>query len=134
MIADVAVMLATIAFAALVAYLIPLLIQWRKTAAEAEQLVTTLNRELPTLISELRATNRSFNEVAEQARDGVEHAAVLLHAVGEVGESVNQVHDLVRGSGSSLLTNAISIFTGLKAAKQVVTERFKEGGHHHGAT
>ena len=134
MIADVAVISAAIAFAALVAYLIPLLVQWRKAAAEAEQLVTTLNRELPTLIRELRATNRSFNDVAEQARDGVEHAAVLLHAVGEVGESVNQVHDLMRGSGTSLLTSAISIFTGLKAAKHAVTERFKEGGHHHGAT
>ena len=134
MIVEVAVVVAVIAFAVLVAYLVPLLIQWRKMGTEAEQLVTTLNRELPTLISELRATNRSFNDVAEQARDGVGHAAVLLHAIGEVGDSVNQVHDLVRGSGSSLLTNAISIFTGLKAARQVVTERFKEGGHHHGGT
>jgi uncharacterized protein YoxC len=134
MIADVAVLVAAIAFAVLVAYLAPLLIQWRRTAAEAEQLVTTLNSELPTLINELRATSRSVNDVVHQARDGVEHAAVLLHAIGEVGDSVNQVHDLVRGSGSSLLANAVSIFTGFKAAKQVVTERLKEGGHYHGGT
>jgi uncharacterized protein YoxC len=131
---EVAAIVAAIAFAVLVAYIVPLLIQWRKTATEAERLVTVLNSELPTLISELRVTSRSFNDVAEQARDGVEHAAVLLHAMGEVGDSVNQVHDLVRGSGSSLLANALSIFTGLKAAKQVVTERFKEGGHHHEGT
>ncbi|HVG01320.1 MAG TPA: DUF948 domain-containing protein [Nitrospira sp.] len=134
MIVDIAAILVAIAFAVLVGYFVPLLTQARKTAAEAEQLAARLNSELPTLISELRVTSRSFNDVAEQARDGVEHAAVLLHAVGEVGDSVNQVHDLVRGSGSSLLANAVSIFTGLKAAKQVVTERFKEGGHDHGAT
>jgi hypothetical protein len=62
----------------------------------------------------------------------VEHAAVLLHAVGEVGESVNQVHSLVRGTGGTLLANVASVVAGLRAAKQVVTERLKEGGHHNG--
>jgi uncharacterized protein YoxC len=132
MIVDVAAILVAIAFAILVGYLVPLLIQIRKTAAEAEQLVTKLNSELPTLVAELRAMSQSLNDVAEQTRDGVEHAAVLLHAMGEVGESVNQVHSLVRGSGSSLLANVASMFAGLKAAKYVVTERFKEGGRHNG--
>ncbi|MCE3223480.1 MAG: uncharacterized protein K0S58_1660 [Nitrospira sp.] len=132
MIVDVAAILVAIAFAILVGYLVPLLIQIRKTAAEAEQLVTKLNSELPTLVAELRAMSQSLNDVAEQARDGVEHAAVLLHAMGEVGESVNQVHSLVLGSGSSLLANVASVFAGLKAAKHVVTERFKEGGRHNG--
>lgn len=125
MIVDVAAVLVAIAFAVLVGYLVPLLIQIRKTAAEAEQLVTKLNSELPTLVVELRAMSQNLNDVAEQARDGVEHAAVLLHAMGDVGESVNQVHSLVRGSGSSLLANVVSMFAGLKAAKHVVTERLK---------
>ncbi len=132
MIVDVAAILVAIAFAVLVGYLVPLLIQIRKTAAEAEELVTKLNSELPTLVTELRAMSQNLNDVAEQARDGVEHAAVLLHAMGDVGDSVNQVHNLVRGSGSSLLANVASVFAGLKAAKHVVTERLKEGGHHNG--
>jgi uncharacterized protein YoxC len=132
MIVDVAAIMVAIAFAVLVGYLVPLLVQMRKTAAEAEQLVTKLNSDLPTLVVELRAMSQSLNDVAEQARDGVEHAAVLLHAMGEVGESVNQVHTLVRGSGSSLLTNVASVFAGLKAAKHAVTKRLKEGGHHNG--
>jgi uncharacterized protein YoxC len=132
MIVDVAAILVAISFAVLVGYLVPLLIQIRKTAAEAEQLVTKLNSELPTLVAELRAMSQSLNDVAEHARDGVEHAAVLLHAMGEVGESVNQIHTLVRGSGGSLLANMAGMFAGLKAAKQVVTQRFKGGGHHNG--
>jgi uncharacterized protein YoxC len=132
MIVDGAAILVAIAFAVLVGYLVPLLIQIRRTAAEAEQLVTKLNSDLPTLITELRAMSQSLHDVAAQARDGVEHAAVLLHAMGEVGESVNQVHSLVRGSGNSLLVNVASMFAGLRAAKHVVKERLKEGGHHNG--
>ena len=132
MIVEVAAILVAIAFAVLVGYLVPLLIQVRKTAAEAEQLVTKMNTDLPVLVTELRAMSQNLNDLPEQARGGVEHAAVLLHAVGEVGESVNQVHSLVRGSGGNLLANVASVVAGLRAAKQVVTERLKEGGHHNG--
>ena len=132
MIVEVAAILVAIAFAVLVGYLVPLLIQVRRTAAEAEQLVTKLNTDLPTLVAELRAMSQNLNDLTDQARGGVEHAAVLLHAVGEVGESVNQVHSLVRGSGGTLLANVASVVAGLRAAKQVVTERLKEGGHHNG--
>ncbi|WHZ20961.1 MAG: hypothetical protein OJF47_000073 [Nitrospira sp.] len=132
MIVDVAAILVAIAFAVLVGYLVPLLVQIRKTVAESEQLFVKMNAELPTLVAELRTMSQNLNDVTEQARGGVEHAAVLLHAVGEVGESVNQVHSLVRGSGSSLLANVASMVAGLRAAKHVVKERFKEGGHHNG--
>ena len=132
MIVEVAAILVAIAFAVLVGYLVPLLIQVRKTVEEAETLVSKLNADLPTLVTELRAMSQNLNDLTEQARGGVEHAAVLLHAVGEVGESVNQVHSLVRGSGGNLLANVASVVAGLRAAKHVVTERFKEGGHHNG--
>lgn len=132
MIVEVAAILVAIAFAVLVGYLVPLLIQVRQTVAEAEQLVTKMNTDLPTLVAELRAMSQNLNDLTAQARGGVEHAAVLLHAVGEVGESVNQVHSLVRGSGGTLLANVASVVAGLRAAKQVVTERLKEGGHHNG--
>ena len=132
MIVEVAAILVAIAFAVLVGYLVPLLIQVRKTVEEAETLVSKLNADLPTLVTELRAMSQNLNDLTEQVRGGVEHAAVLLHAVGEVGESVNQVHSLMRGSGGTLLANVASVVAGLRAAKHVVTERFKEGGHHNG--
>ncbi|HET9960921.1 MAG TPA: DUF948 domain-containing protein [Nitrospiraceae bacterium] len=132
MIVDIAAILVAVAFAVLVGYLVPLLIQVRKTVTETEQLLARMNGELPTLITELRTMSQNLNELAEQARSGVEHAAVLLHAVGEVGESVQQVHGLVRGSGGSLVTNLASMVAGFRAAKQVVKDRMKEGGHHNG--
>lgn len=130
---DIAAILAALAFAILVGYLVPVLIQLRQTVAESERLLATMHAEVPLLISELRVTSRNLNELTQRARDGVEHAAVLLHAVGEVGESVQQVHNVVRGSGGSMLANVASMVAGFKAATQVVRDRLKhEGGPHNG--
>ncbi|MGA6826523.1 DUF948 domain-containing protein [Nitrospira sp. NS4] len=132
-IVEMAAILIAVAFAVLVGYLVPVLIQVRKTVAESEQLLAKMNAEMPPLIADLRAMSQNLNDLADQARGGVEHAAVLLHAVGEVGESVQYVHDVVRGSGGTLLTNVASMVAGFKAASQVVRERWREeGGHHNG--
>ena len=130
---EMAVILVAVAFAVLVGYFVPMLIQVRKTVAESEQLLAKMNTDLPPLIGELRAMSHRVNDLTEQARMGVEHAAVLLHAVGEVGESVQQVHNVVKGSSGSMLTNVASVVAGLKAATKVVKERFREeGGNHNG--
>jgi uncharacterized protein YoxC len=132
-IVEIAVILVTVAFAVLVGFLVPMLIQVRKTVAESEQLLAKMNNDLPPLIGELRAMSHNMKDLTEQARGGVEHAAVLLHAVGEVGESVQHVHDVVKGSSGSMLTNVASMVAGFKAATKVMKERFREeGGHHNG--
>jgi uncharacterized protein YoxC len=132
-IVEIAASLVAVAFAVLVGFLVPMLVQIRKTVAESEQLLAKMNHDLPPLIDELRTVSHKVNDLAEQARGGVEHAAVLLHAVGEVGESVQQVHNVVRGSSGSMLINAASVVAGFKAATHVMKERFREqGGHHNG--
>ena len=130
---EIAAMLVAVAFAVLVGFLVPVLMQVRKTVAESEQLLAKMNADLPPLVGELRAVSQHVNQLTEQAREGVEHAAVLLHAVGEVGESVQHVHNVVRGSSGTLMTNVASVLAGFKAATQVMRERYrKEGGPHNG--
>lgn len=130
---EIAAMLVAVAFGVLVGFLVPVLMQVRKTVAESEQLLAKMNADLPPLVGELRAVSQHLNQLTEQARDGVEHAAVLLHAVGEVGESVQQVHNIVRGSSGTLMTNVASVLAGFKAATQVMRERYRnEGGPHNG--
>lgn len=132
-IVEIAALLVAVAFAVLVGYLVPVLMQVRKTVAESEQLLSKMNAEVPALVAELRAMSQNLNDVTNQAREGVEHAAVLLHAVGEVGESVQRVHNVVRGSSGTLLSNVVNMVAGFKAATKVVRERMRrEGGTHNG--
>ncbi|UVT16939.1 MAG: DUF948 domain-containing protein [Nitrospira sp.] len=132
-IVEIAALLVAIAFVVLVGYLVPVLMQVRKTVAESEQLLSKMNVEVPALVAELRTMSQNLNDVTNQVRESTEHAAVLLHAVGEVGESVQQVHNIIRGSSGTLLTNVASMVAGFKAATQVVRERMRqEGGTHNG--
>ena len=130
---EIAAGLAAVAFAVCVGFLVPVLIQMRKSVAESQHLLAKITHDVPPLIGELRAMSQNVNNLTEQARSGVEHAAVLLHAVGEVGESVQQVHNVVRGSGGSLLTNVASVVAGVRAATRVMKDRLREeGGSHNG--
>jgi uncharacterized protein YoxC len=130
---EIAAILVAVAFVVLVGFVVPVLVQVRKTVRESEQLLSKMNTDVPALVAELRTMSQNLNDLTGQARDGVEHAAVLLHAVGEVGESVQQVHNVVRGSSGTLLTNMASMVAGFKAATRVMHERMKhEGGPHNG--
>ena len=131
---ELAACLGAAAFAVLVGFLIPVLIRLRNTVAQSEQLLVKMNADLPALVSDLRSMSHNLSAVTDQMREGVEHASVLLHAVGEVGESVQQVHDVVRGSSGSLLTNVASLVAGVRAATRVMRERYhQEGEPHNGA-
>jgi uncharacterized protein YoxC len=132
-IVEIAAILVAAAFVVLVGFLVPVMIQVRKTVEESEQLLVKMNRDLPPLIGEIQAISHNMSEATKQARGGVEHAATLLHAVGEVGESVQHMHNAVKGSSGSMLTNVASVVAGVKAATQVMKERFREeGGHRNG--
>ena len=128
---EVAACVGAVAFAVLVGFLVPVLVRLRQTAAESERLLSKMTADLPALVSDLRSMSHNLNALTDQVRDGVEHASVLLHAVGEVGESVQQVHDVVRGSSGTLLTNVASVVAGVRAATRVMRERYREEGEPH---
>jgi uncharacterized protein YoxC len=134
-IVEVAALLMAVAFAVLVAYLVPTLIQLKKTIAEADELLTKMNAELPLLLKEMRETSENLNALAEHARDGIEHASGFLHAIGSVGDTVQRVNDVVRSTSGSLVMNLASMaVAGFRAISSVIKDRFQkeEGGDSHG--
>ncbi len=102
----------------------------RKAAIQSERLLSRLNDELPELLRELRRTHYNIRAVTDQARDGVERASVLLHALGDVGQTVNRVHDVLCGQGSFLTR----VLAGMRAVALTVKDRVnkEEGGERDG--
>ena len=132
MIVEVALCVGAVALAVLVGSLVPLLIRLRKPVAESEHLLIRMNAELPLLIKEMRAATENLNALVEHARDGVEHAAVLLHAAGALGDTVQRVHETVQGTSRSFLVRLVrlaSMVTGFRATTGVVKAHIhREGG------
>jgi uncharacterized protein YoxC len=129
MIIEIALCVGAGALAVLVGLLVPLLIQLRKPVAESGYLLVRMNAELPLLLKEIRATTENLNMLVEHARSGVEHAAVLLHAAGALGDTVQRVHETVQGTSRSFLVNLASIVAGFRATTGIVkTHIHREGG------
>lgn len=126
MLIDIAGIIAALAFAVLVGYMVYTLIQVRKTLVELQIVLVHMNGQLPSLLKDLRLMTENVNALSEQARDGIDHASGFLHAVGAVGETVEQVHGLVRGHGEGLVSKLFSVMAGVKAASAVVKERLSK--------
>ena len=126
MLIEIASIIAAIAFAVLVGYVVYTLIQARKTLVELEVVLVQLNSQLPSLLKDLRVMTENVNALSQQARDGIDHASVFLHAVGAVGETVEQVHGLVRGQGEGLVSKLFSVVAGVQAASAVVQDRLSK--------
>jgi len=129
MIVEIALCVGAGALAVVAGLLVPLLIQLRKPVAESEYLLVRMNAELPLLLKEMRAATEKLNRLVEHARGGVEHAAVLLHAAGAVGDTMQRVHETVQGTSRSFLVNLASIVAGFRATTSIVkTHIHREGG------
>lgn len=105
-----------------------------KTALVAsETLLANLNRELPSILTEIRAAVERVNVLVEQTRGGVAHAVVLLHMAGTLGDTLQLVQRTVEGKGRSVLARLAGVVSGVRAATNVLKQRMHhEGGASNG--
>ena len=127
MIIEIAVGVIAAAAVVLVAFLVPVLTQLRKTAEESERVLQRMNQDLPLLFKEATQAARNLNRVATGAR-------VLGEAIGEIGQTINHVHGAVRGGASSLLINFSSLLAGFRAAYGVFRHKASSSHHQEGGS
>ena len=123
---ELAAVIIAVALVVLVGFVVPTVIQVRKTATQAEQLLSQVNAELPGILNEIKQTNENVRAMSAQAREGVDRASVLLTAIGDVGETVNQVHGMIRGQSASLAKNVFKLLTGVRAVVLSIKERAQQ--------
>ena len=130
---DFAAVVIAVAFLVLVGYLVPTVIQLRRAAAQSERLLAQVNNELPRLFKELKGTSENVHALTTQAKEGVDRVSVLMNAIGQVGDTVNQVHGAVKGKSGAIMMNLVRVLSGMKAAATTIKDRVhKEGGNYNG--
>ncbi len=134
MLIEIAVGVMAAAAVVLVAFLVPVLTQLRKTAEESERVLQRMNEDLPLLFKEATQAARNLNQVATEMREGAACARVLGEAIGEIGQTINHVHGAVRGGASSLLTNLSSLLAGFRAAYGVFKHKASSSHHQEGGS
>jgi len=123
---ELAAVIIAVALVVLVGFIVPTVIQVRKTATQAEQLLSQVNAQLPGILKEIKQTNENVRAMSDQARKGMGRATLLLHAIGDVGETVNQVHGMIRGQSASLAKNVVKLLGGVRAVLLSIKERAQQ--------
>ncbi len=122
---DFAAVVIAVAFVVLVGYVVPTVIQLRRTVTQSEQLLARINAELPELLNDLKRTNENVRVMSAQARESVEQASGLMQALGNAGQTVNQVHGAVRDKGTMLLVHLGRVLAGMKAMAHTVQDHVR---------
>jgi len=113
-----------------VAFLVPLLIQLRRTALRAEQFLGQTEHDLVPLLQELRETSERTAKLARVAEEEFGKLAPMFRSLGEAGHSLHSLagalsSDLFRYAGS-----ALGFWLGIRSMKKVFTSdqpKSKEG-------
>ena len=122
MIIEIELGIIVLALVVLVLFLVPVLVQLRKTVEQSERLLKSLNYDLPLLLKEATGSAQTFNRVTNDVREASERAKVLGQAIGSIGDTVNQIHGAIRSGTVSLWLKATGVIAGVRAAAQVLTK------------
>lgn len=106
----------------LLGFLIPVILQLRKTAKSAENFLKVIQESLTPLLSELKESAERLNKISEDIEDSVSNVRHLTNAIGEIGAMVDEVNNFVKQTGLSFSIKTASIGAGIKAALGVLAK------------
>jgi len=87
---DLFTLIIMVAVIILVAFLLPMLWQLKKTAEQAEALLSELRRDLVPTIQELRETGGNLHQISIKAAKGAEKTESLIDAIDTLGTFMQQ--------------------------------------------
>ena len=123
---------AAITMVVLAAFLIPAIIEIRKTAEATRQFITRTDEELRPILAELRTTLADLRTVSDGVAEKVDDLKVFMDGVGETGRGLKTISHVV-GSVSGLLANSSLWVSGARVAGKFVWDKFaKKRRSNHG--
>lgn len=125
---DIFVLIITVVFLVIAAALVPLLLQLKRTAREADALLTDLRRELVPTLREFREASERLNRASAQVEAGAGRAGTLLESLGEVGDSIHSVNSFFHRDMARYAGNAAGLWLGIRAASKVILKGLQEKG------
>ena len=137
MVIEIGVGVIAVAAVVMAAFSVPVLIRLRRTAEESERLFRRMHEDLPVLVKEATRAVINMNQVVTDLREGAARARVLGEAMGEIGETINQMNGFARSWTGRVLVNASSLLAGFRAAYGVFRHKAssthnQEGGGSNG--
>ncbi len=110
------------AFIVLVTFLIPVILQIKRTAKAAEDFLLTTQASLNPLLKRLQETVEKTNQVASNLNESISNVQHLTKAVGETGAIIDDVNRLIRQIFSIISCTTSGLGVGIKTALGVLAQ------------
>jgi methyl-accepting chemotaxis protein len=125
---DIFTLLIFLLLVILIAFLLPMIWQVKKTGKEAGELLGDLRRELIPALGELRETAARINRASETIEQGAGKAENLLESLDEVADTVQHVSKFLRQDVCSLAETISCLMLGIRVAGKVFLKGVQEKG------
>lgn len=112
MIIEISVLIVSIAFLALILFLIPSIIQLRKSAKRIEEVSEQLNRQLPSILENINEITTNLNDLLTNGRQQVEK---LGGAVDDIVDFERKIKHRVEDPLVETLTTIAAITKAVRA-------------------
>ncbi|MCP3178202.1 DUF948 domain-containing protein [Desulfuromonas sp. KJ2020] len=117
---DILALIVVVAAVLVVAFLIPMMVQAKKTARQIDEFITLAQRDILPMLRELREASERINKASAKAEQGVEQVEGLMQSVGEVGDSIHRVNHFLQHDVGRYMGNAAGLWLGIRAASKVL--------------
>lgn len=111
-----------IAMIVLVAILVPLIMELRRTATAVRGFVERMEADLKPTIAELNRTLADVQVLTEGAAEKVEDIKCFMSAVGETGRGLRTISTVVGGAAGALTKSSLWL-TGAKVAGSFMMDK-----------
>ncbi|MBI4825751.1 MAG: DUF948 domain-containing protein [Nitrospirae bacterium] len=113
----------------LLLFLIPAILQIKRTARAAEDLLNTTNQSLAPLLTDLRETVERTNHVILKLDESMDNVQNLTKSIGETGAIISDINSFVRKIQMLVSFTTLGFSSGIKTALGVLTQGIiKKGG------
>lgn len=99
-----------------------------RTVGHLEEVVKSLEKEIPPLLRNLKETSDHLNGIAAQARDRLNQLETLFQTVREASQVFTMINRILRSGITPTLVNLAGLAVGLKTAGMTLFKGKKEGG------
>ncbi|MDO8281631.1 MAG: DUF948 domain-containing protein [Thermodesulfovibrionia bacterium] len=113
----------------LLLFLIPAILQIKRTARAAEDLLITTRQSIAPLLADLQQTVESVNHVVLKLDESMGNMQNLTKAIGETGSIISDINGFVRKIQMVVSFTTLGFSSGIKTALGVLTQGIiKKGG------
>ena len=125
MLIDLAVVVSAITLVVIAAFLIPAVIELRKTAIALREFTANAENELKPVLNELHVTLAELKNFAEMTTARRDDVRSFMEALGDTGRNLRTINHVV-GTVAGVLASTSVWAVGAKAAGKMILERLSK--------